>query len=47
MANLTGFSNVKEVPAVFGENSAVGGEGIRGTSKAGNGVIGKWRVKKK
>jgi hypothetical protein len=41
MANpLTGDSNIKEVPAVFGENTAVGGEGIRGTSKAGNGVIG-------
>jgi hypothetical protein len=28
MANpLTGDSNIKEVPAVFGENTAVGGEG--------------------
>ena len=40
MSNLTGDSNTKEVPAIFGENTAGGGEAIRGTSKAGNGMIG-------
>jgi hypothetical protein len=40
MANVTGDSSAKEVPAIFGENTATGGEAIRGTSKAGNAVLG-------
>jgi len=39
MANVTGDSAIKEVPAVLGENTA-GGEGLRGRSQTGTGILG-------